>query len=86
APPPRAFSGGAPYEGVAIGGSLLFLLLLWVATRYEHEPGLVTAAIVIALLVTFTVRIVVIKFQIRSYRLVSRRSWKSSPRQTTTSS
>ncbi|MFO7287904.1 MAG: ABC transporter substrate-binding protein [Gammaproteobacteria bacterium] len=84
--PPRAFSGGAPYEGVAIGGSLLFLLLLWVATRYEHEPGLVTAAIVIALLVTFTVRIVVIKFQIRSYRLVSRRSWKSSPRQTTTSS
>src|SRR5690606_21252717 len=75
--PPRAFSGGAPYEAVAIGGALLFLLLLWVASRYEHEPRLVTAAILTTLLVTFTTRIVVIKFRIRSYRLVSRRKWRS---------
>ena len=82
--PPRAFSGGAPYEGVAIGGALLFLFLLWMAARYEHEPWLVTAAIVSTLLVTFTARIFVIKFRIRSYRLVSRKRWRSLPRQTTT--
>ncbi|HEX7087933.1 MAG TPA: TRIC cation channel family protein [Vicinamibacterales bacterium] len=67
--PPRAFGGGEPYEGVAIGGALLFLLLLRVAARYEHEPRLVTAAIVITLFVTYIARIVVIKFRIRSYRL-----------------
>jgi Predicted membrane protein len=69
------------------GGALLFLLLLQLAARYEHEPWLVTAAIVCTLLVTFTARIIVIKFRIRSYRLVARRKWKSqSPQAKTPSS
>ncbi len=84
--PPRAFGGGAPYEGVAIGGSLLFLFLLHVAARYEHEQWLVTAAIVATLLVTFAARIIVIKLRIRAYRLASPRRWRSLPRQTTTPS
>ncbi|HEY8536755.1 MAG TPA: TRIC cation channel family protein, partial [Vicinamibacterales bacterium] len=67
--PPRAFGGGEPYEGVAMGGALLFLLLLRVAARYEHEPWLVTAAIISTLVVTYTARIAVIEFRIRSYRL-----------------
>src|SRR5690606_29324262 len=66
--PPRAFGGGEPYEGVAIGGALLFLLLLRVAAHCEREPWLVTAAIVNTLLVTYTARVVVIKFGIRAYR------------------
>ena len=84
--PPRAFGGGAPYEGVAIGGALLFLILLHMAARYEHQGWLVTAAIVCTLLVTFTTRIVFIKLRIRAYRLAYPKKWKSLPRRTTTAS
>lgn len=70
---PRTFQG-EPYEEVAIGGALLFYLLLRAAAPYEYTPWLVSGTIVVTLVATCAARIAIIKFGIRSYRLAGRKA------------
>lgn len=65
---PRTFKG-EPYEEIAVvGGMFLFGVLLF-ADGFEHSPWIVTAAIVAAIALVFSIRMLVIVYRLRSYRL-----------------
>jgi uncharacterized membrane protein YeiH len=68
---PRTFQGEL-YEEIAVAGGLLLFVLLLVANRYEHEPWLVTVAILVTMLTVFTARLLVERYGIRSFRLGGR--------------
>jgi NitT/TauT family transport system substrate-binding protein len=65
---PRTFQG-EPYEEIAIIGGILLLVGLRVADGFEHEPQIVTGSILVTLVVVFTLRMLVVTFGLRSYRL-----------------
>jgi NitT/TauT family transport system substrate-binding protein len=65
---PRTFQG-EPYEEIAIIGSVLLLVGLRIADRFEHEPQVVTGSILGTLVVVFALRMLVVAFKLRSYRL-----------------
>ncbi|MDK3018943.1 ABC transporter substrate-binding protein [Pseudodonghicola flavimaris] len=65
---PRTFRG-EPYEELAVLGSLLMLLLLEVADRFEGVSWLVSAVLFVTLAFVFTLRLLVIHYGLRSPRL-----------------
>lgn len=65
---PRTFQG-EPYEEIAVVGGIIMLLGLNLADNFEHAPWMVTATIVVTLLSVFTMRMLVIHYGLRSYRL-----------------
>ena len=65
---PRTFQG-EPYEEIAVLGGLLMLAGLAVADRFEHEPQMVTGTILVTLVSVFALRMLVVTFGLRSYRL-----------------
>jgi NitT/TauT family transport system substrate-binding protein len=65
---PRTFQG-EPYEEIAVVGGVIMLLGLNFADHFEHAPWMVTATIVVTLVSVFTMRMLVIRFGLRSYRL-----------------
>jgi NitT/TauT family transport system substrate-binding protein len=65
---PRTFQG-EPYEEIAVVGGVIMLLGLNVADSFEHAPWMVTATIIVTLVSVFTMRMLVIHFGWRSYRL-----------------
>jgi uncharacterized membrane protein YeiH len=65
---PRTFQG-EPYEEIAILGGFILMLGLEVADAFEHAAWMVTAAIVVALVSVFAIRLVVVRTGWRSYRL-----------------
>src|SRR6266852_8290610 len=65
---PRTFQG-EPYEEIAVIGGGLLLVGLWVADRLEHEPRMVIGTIVGTLVSVFVMRMLVVTFGLRSYRL-----------------
>jgi uncharacterized membrane protein YeiH/ABC-type nitrate/sulfonate/bicarbonate transport system substrate-binding protein len=67
---PRTFQG-EPYEEIAVIGSVFLLLGLRVADEFEHEPQIVTGLILATLVVVFALRMLVVTYGLRSYRLGS---------------
>jgi uncharacterized membrane protein YeiH/ABC-type nitrate/sulfonate/bicarbonate transport system substrate-binding protein len=65
---PRTFQG-EPYEEIAIVGGLVMLLGLSVANAFEHQPLLVAGTILATLATVFILRMLVVIFKLRSYRL-----------------
>ncbi len=65
---PRTFQG-EPYEEIAVIGGVLLLLGLCVSDRFEHEPQMVTGTILGTLVCVFALRMLVVTFGLRSYRL-----------------
>ena len=65
---PRTFQG-EPYEEIAVFGGLLLFLGLCIDNRFEHAPQAVIVTIIATLTTVFTLRIVVVAFRLRSYRL-----------------
>jgi uncharacterized membrane protein YeiH/ABC-type nitrate/sulfonate/bicarbonate transport system substrate-binding protein len=65
---PRTFQG-EPYEEIAVLGGLLMLAGLAVADRFEHEPQLVTGTILVTLVSVFALRMLVVTYGLRSFRL-----------------
>jgi len=65
---PRTFQG-EPYEEIAVVCSLLLLAGLRIADRFEHDPRPVIGSIIGTVLVVFTLRMLVVIFKLRSYRL-----------------
>jgi NitT/TauT family transport system substrate-binding protein len=65
---PRTFQG-EPYEEIAVIGGVLLLTGLLIANRFEHEPSIVTGTILLTLVSVFTLRMIVVAFGLRSYRL-----------------
>jgi uncharacterized membrane protein YeiH len=65
---PRTFQGELYEEIAAVGGLLLFGMLLF-ANRHEHAQWLVTAAIGVTWALVFCARLLVVRYGIRSYRL-----------------
>lgn len=64
---PRSFQG-EPYEEIA-GGGLIVCLGLQLADGYEHATWIVTATIVVAMAAVFIIRLIVVKYRLRSCRL-----------------
>jgi di/tricarboxylate transporter len=62
---------GDLYEEVVVIGSLAMLGLLWITNNFEHSPGLVALALIIALAVLLVARFVVIKYKLRYPKLHS---------------
>ncbi|MEX2297634.1 MAG: hypothetical protein WD715_09470, partial [Dongiaceae bacterium] len=65
---PRTFQG-EPYEEIAVAGGLLLLFGLQIADANEHQPWIVAAAILTTLLFVIVVRLVVVRYGLRSFRL-----------------
>lgn len=65
---PRTFQG-EPYEEIAVVGGLFLYAGLMVANNFEHAEWLVTALICATLLLVFTLRMLVVRYGWRSYRL-----------------
>ena len=65
---PRTFQG-EPYEEIAVVGGVIMLLGLNLADHFEHAPWMVTATIIVTLVSVFAMRMLVIRFGLRSYRL-----------------
>jgi NitT/TauT family transport system substrate-binding protein len=65
---PRTFQG-EPYEEIAVVGGVIMLLGLNFADNFEHAPWMVTTTIIVTLVSVFTMRMLVIQFGWRSYRL-----------------
>jgi uncharacterized membrane protein YeiH len=65
---PRTFQG-EPYEEIAVLGGIIMLLGLNLADNFEHSPWMVTATIIVTLVSVFAMRMLVIRFGLRSYRL-----------------
>jgi NitT/TauT family transport system substrate-binding protein len=65
---PRTFQG-EPYEEIAVLGGLLMLAGLAVADRFEHAPQLVTGTILVTLVSVFALRMLVVTYGLRSFRL-----------------
>ncbi len=65
---PRTFQD-EPYEEIGITGGLFLFLCLLVANHFEHAEWIVSLAILATLAGTFTLRLLVIRYDLRSYRL-----------------
>lgn len=65
---PRTFQG-EPYEEIAVAGGLLLLFGLQIADANEHRPWIVAAAILATLMFVIVVRLVVVRYGLRSFRL-----------------
>jgi uncharacterized membrane protein YeiH len=65
---PRTFQG-EPYEEIALIGGMSLLVGLCIATQFEHEPRMVTWTILGTLVSVFALRMFVVIFGLRSYRL-----------------
>ena len=65
---PRTFQG-EPYEEIAVIGGVLLLVGLCAADRFEHEPRMVTGMILGTLVSVSALRMLVVTFGLRSYRL-----------------
>ncbi|WP_072393223.1 ABC transporter substrate-binding protein [Hyphomicrobium sp. CS1BSMeth3] len=65
---PRTFQG-EPYEEIAVLGGLMLLLGLWLANKFEHSQALVAAVILATMASVFVLRLCVVKYRLRSYRL-----------------
>ena len=65
---PRTFTG-VPYEEVAVGGGFVLLAGLSIADAQEHEPWLVGASLVAAMVFVFAVRFFCVQKRIISWRL-----------------
>ena len=65
---PHTFQG-EPYEEIGIAGGLFLFLCLLLANHFEHTEWIVSAAILATLAGTFTLRMLVIRYDLRSYRL-----------------
>ena len=65
---PRTFQG-EPYEEIAVVGGLMLYGGLMIANQYEHEDWLVTALIAATMVLVFVLRMLVVHYGWRSYRL-----------------
>jgi NitT/TauT family transport system substrate-binding protein len=75
---PRTFQG-EPYEEIAIGGGLFILAGLLVAGHFEHAAWIIPATLIAAMVGVFVVRLLVVRYGWRSYRLAGERSLVSVP-------
>lgn len=73
---PRTFQG-EPYEEIAIIGGLFLFVALLFADRFEHSPWIVTATIIATIALVFSIRMLVIVYRLRSYRLGQNRIVRS---------
>ena len=69
---PRTFQG-EPYEEIAIGGGLFILAGLLIAGHFEHEAWIIPTTLIAAMVGVFTVRLMVVRYGWRSYRLAGDR-------------
>jgi NitT/TauT family transport system substrate-binding protein len=69
---PRTFQG-EPYEEIAIGGGLFILAGLLIAGHFEHEAWIIPATLIAAMVGVFIVRLMVVRYGWRSYRLAGNR-------------
>ena len=69
---PRTFQG-VPYEEIAVGGGFVLLAGLSVADRYEHEPWLVGASLVSAMVLVFLARLYCVQKGVMAWRLGTHR-------------
>jgi len=65
---PHTFQG-EPYEEIAILGGLVMLGGLLIANYFEHAPWIVAVTILATLVMVFAVRMIVIRYGLRSFRL-----------------
>lgn len=65
---PRTFQG-EPYEEIAVLGGLMLILGLWLANKFEHSEALVVSIILATMASVFALRLLVVKYGLRSYRL-----------------
>lgn len=65
---PRTFQG-EPYEEIAVLGGLMLLLGFWLANKFEHSGSIVVAVILTTMASVFILRLAVVKYGLRSYRL-----------------
>ena len=65
---PRTFQG-EPYEEIAVAGGLIMIVGLLLANRFEHADWMSEATIASTLAVTFVLRLAVVRYGWRSYRL-----------------
>ncbi len=65
---PRTFQG-EPYEEIAVLGGLMLLLGFWLANKFEHSGAMVVAVILTTMASVFILRLTVVKYGLRSYRL-----------------
>ena len=65
---PRTFQG-EPYEEIAVVGGLFLYVGLMVSNRFEQSEWLVTALIGATMILVFTLRMLVVRYGWRSYRL-----------------
>jgi NitT/TauT family transport system substrate-binding protein len=69
---PRTFQG-EPYEEIAIGGGLFILAGLLIAGHYEHAAWIIPTTLIAAMVGVFVVRLLVVHYGWRSYRLAGDR-------------
>lgn len=70
---PRTFHS-EPYEEIAVLGGLMLLLGFWLANRFEHSGAIVVIVILTTMASVFFLRLTVVKYGLRSYRLREARS------------
>lgn len=77
---PRTFTG-VPYEEVAVGGGFVLLAGLALADAHEHQPWLVGASLIGAMVFVFCVRAYCVKKKILSWRLGTARVLTTPPKE-----